>query len=239
MPGTSHGPASTGKPGEMGDGASVIHGKAGEGWGRLRQPLVLRLPPGYAVLIGVGVVILLVVAFSAGYSQGQSKANQRWQAMSEAEQGVASKVAPRGGTAASGGASANGSPSPGASANQGMAAAPVPGAERVFDDPALDPRKPGYQYYIIAHCSREEAQRLVAFMQERGRVEAAAVLLHNRPQYVVFVLVPFTREQTTSPEARDLKLKIFELGKVWASRTYRGPTNLSDTYMALYNPRPN
>lgn len=207
--------------------------------------MILRLPPGYAVLIGLGIVVLLVIAYSAGYSQGSSKAQERYRQALESNQIIAGRFDRPLPSAATGGTSGTSTPPPagttsgGVTANQGMTAVPQSGEERIYDDSRQDPRKPGYQYYIIAHCSRDEAQRLVAFLYEKGGVEAAAVLVHNKPLYVVFVTAPFTREQTTSREARELKQKITELGKVWASRTYRGPTNLSDAYLALYNPRPN
>lgn len=207
--------------------------------------MILRLPPGYAVLIGLGIVILLIIAYSAGYSQGSSKAQERYRQALESNQIIAGRFDRPLPSAATGGTSGTSTPPPAGAttgavtANQGMTAVPQAGEERIYDDSRQDPRKPGYQYYIIAHCSRDEAQRLVAFLYEKGGVEAAAVLVHNKPLYVVFVTAPFTREQTTSREARELKQKITELGKVWASRTYRGPTNLSDAYLALYNPRPN
>lgn len=229
--------------GPQATGTSAGSPRLGDSITRLRQPLILRLPPGYAVLIGLGVVVLLIVAYSAGYSQGASKAREKQLQAMETNQGIAGRLdrsAPAAvpDPAGRGVPPLAGSNTAGVTANQGMSTLPAAGAGRIHDDSRQDPRKPGYQYYIIAHCSRDEAQRLVAFLHERGGVEAAAVLVHNKPLYVVFVMVPFTREQTTSREARELKQKITELGKVWASRTYRGPTNLSDAYLALYNPRP-
>lgn len=244
--------------GSVGMGHRHAGGSGAESWARLRQPLVLRLPPGYAVLIVLGVLILLIVAYSAGYSQGGSSMTAKYDAQSRNEQNIASRMT-RGGTSVAGNSSTNsGAPrQPGANGTtaggnagrngtSGNNQAVVGGVTStatvvrgVYDDTSMDPRKPNYQYYIVAHCSKDEAERLVGFFGDRG-VEAAAVISHNRrSQYVVFVLRPFTREQTASNEARELKLKIFEWGKVWASREFRGPTNLSDAYMAVYHPKEN
>lgn len=234
-------PPSIAPPVESAEGPQPLG--TGEGWSRLRHPLVFRLPPGYAVLIGLGIIVLLVIAYSAGYSQGSAAARDQAQQAQANEQVLAGRVGTpsRAGSTPSptspSGAPATSSSRPGATQQPAQPAGADPADANIHDDPSLDPRKPGYQYLIIAHCSREEAQRLVAFMRERGGVEAAAVLVHNGRQYVVFVQTAFTSEQTTSNAVRELKLKIFELGKLWASRTYRGPTNLSDAYLALYKPK--
>lgn len=217
-----------------------------ENWARLRQPIVFRLPPGYALLIGIGALILLIVAFSAGYSQGGSSMKSIYETQQRNEQNIARRMVQ--GTGAAPGQNATNIPPRAGSGSNASGTNPVTAAngssasgavKGVYDDFTMDPRKPNYQYFIVAHCSREEAQRMVDFFDERG-VEAAAVISHNRrSQYVVFILRPFTREQTASSEARALKQKIFEWGKVWASREYRGPTNLSDTYMAVYSPKEN
>lgn len=121
----------------------------------------------------------------------------------------------------------------------GQAPAAVPEAaqdENASEKPAsgaVEKRKPGLNYLVMAFYPKDEADRLVAFLKARG-LEAQTNVVHNKALYHVVALRGFDAQGLRSKEYQAYKQQILLLGREWNTRN-KGPTNLSDVWPQRYD----
>lgn len=168
---------------------------------RAQHPMVLRLPQGYAVLIGVVLIGLLAVAYWTGQSRGYRRGTQLQLAASDP------------------------TPAPVAIADLNSRS---PGVDRPDNETAIanfpqiltltdDPRQVDHNYFVLAHYPRADAERLVGFLSDEG-VKAAAVRPKGKDHFQVIALRSFTKEQLESEAYEQYKQRLLRLGRHWHSK---------------------
>ncbi|MFP4144786.1 MAG: hypothetical protein ACLFV3_06545 [Phycisphaeraceae bacterium] len=192
--------------------------ETGEGiWAGARAPLVLRVPRGMAVLLGLGLLGLIVLAFVVGYEQGQSAAEQ---ATADAGSQSASPRLARAPAVPAGAAGLDASPAEGSQT-------PGSAGERA---PAW---KESESYLCVATHPHEVAERLAEYM--RGAGVEVGVIPHDNDRSKVVCRRGFG--DTSSSEAKRFRARIVnEIGPDW-DENHRGPTDLSDAYWIPYQAR--
>ncbi|MCC7204921.1 MAG: hypothetical protein IT441_07555 [Phycisphaeraceae bacterium] len=190
-----------------------------------RHPLILRVPKGYLVLLGLLLLGVLVLAFWTGHSLGYRSG------MKEGRASIEAQLPPIGAFTSSGADSVKPVGSP---VVTGQAAAVDPKALARINSPtrAQDPRQEGMNYLVLAHCSEDEARKLVSFLSEQA-LESAAFLPHNSSLFQVVVLRGFTAEQL-STDANDLRQRLLSLGRLWQQRYGGADFQRNGIYPAKY-----
>lgn len=191
-----------------------------------RHPLILRVPKGYLVLLGLLLLGVLILAFWTGHSLGYRSG------MKEGRASIEAQLPPIGAFTSS--TSSEPVRSPGQPAGTGTVSAVAPGTLVRIDKPtpAQDPRKDGMNYLVLAHCSEDEARKLVSFLSEQA-LESAAFLPHNSSLFQVVVLRGFTAEQL-STDANDLRQRLLSLGRLWQQRYGGADFQRNGIYPAKY-----
>jgi len=187
----------------------------------LRRPVVMRLPMGLMIVVLVGLLLVVMLAYWVGQQMGQAAAR--------AELNEAQRVLPTsGGRGGTGGLiSVDGQPIGGGnSATNGGTNGADPGSS------SMDPRVIGMNYLILARYPREEALRLVGFLREHG-VASMVVPTDNAGLYLVVDRQGFTPEQVRNEAYEQRKQELKRLGRLWKSAR-DGPTDLSDLYGQKY-----
>lgn len=220
---------------------------------RSQGPIVLRVPPGFAVVLAVLGVGVVVLAYWVGYSEGKrsqvaEQARQRRMLEQMEERAMLEMTRPSGTPlrAASSGPKPQ-APSPGRAAGaSGAPGAPgVPGVPGVPGAPGVtpaivmaggeDPRQKGLNYFVLIHYpveARGEAEALVGFLRARG-VDAAAILRHNGRLFQVVALRGFAPEELHSADRREYERRLRQLGRDWQVER-KGAGNLSDMYPSKF-----
>ncbi len=173
-------------------------------WTSLGQPLVLRLPRGYAILTGAAFLALMLLAYWVGHlrgfdaaaaeDRGDRQAEQRVYELGDARQVMPLEAPPGGPTVE-----------------------PLPAAEAVMEvrKPGRDPRQEGLNYFVLAHDEQKGAMKLLTFLWHRG-VDAAAFRYDNTELYSVVALDRgFGREQIRGEAYRQYERKLDQLGRKW------------------------
>lgn len=208
---------------------------------RSQGPIVLRVPPGFAAVLAVLAVGVVVLAYWVGYSEGKraqvaEQARQR-RTLEQMEERAMLEMSRTSGTPVS-----PGSPSPKPQAprpGRTGGAAGVPGVPGVT--PAIvtaggeDPRQKGLNYFVLIHYpveARGEAEALVGFLRARG-VDAAAILRHNGRLFQVVALRGFAPEELQSADRREYERRLRQLGRDWQVER-KGAGNLSDMYPSKF-----
>ncbi len=178
----------------------------------------IRLPVGYLWLAGAGGLVFLVGAFSTGYVRGQHEATAKLEReWLETRQPTLAVPPPEIKTAERTGRT---EPSPGR--QRGAAIDPPahsqarPRATATVDSQVLsDPRKEGFNYFILIHTHRDNAVELAVFCRQEG-VEAYAVPdKKNTSLYRVLVLPGYTKGQKSSEPIRALEERIAAATRKW------------------------
>jgi hypothetical protein len=182
----------------------------------------IRVPVGYLWLAGAGALVFLIGAFSTGYVRGQHEATAKLERewletrqptlavpppeIETARRPVGTKPSP-GHQAAAGSDPSAGSPG----GAQAKARTPATVDQRVLSDP----RKEGYNYFILIHTHRDNAVQLAIFCRQEG-VEAYAVPdKRNSSLYRVLVLPGYTKGQRSSEPVRALEERIAAATRKW------------------------
>lgn len=183
---------------------------------------------GRAVLCGLALVALVLVA----YSVGQSRSGQ------PGGPGGGGQAASGAGGAVTPDMLGRVQPVPVAPDNPPNAHQPVPNVPvTVHDGQGGDPREKGVNYFILAHYPEKEARKLVQFLSSQG-VETVAVRRKNSSRlYQVLALRPFPSGTLGSPQRSTYQRQLQRLGQTWKQR-HKGPTDLADMYPARYNGEP-
>lgn len=194
-------------------------------------PVVVRVPRGFAVLICVGVLGLIVLSYWVGYSRGRSAAEAELaEEVAELERAVGRAPRLAGGrldlavpdlaTRGAGDEAFSGrSGGIGRAGDAGGSGASV--------------LRPGLNYLVLARYPRKEAERLSAFLSSRG-VETAVVPTDNGEFFHVVGLRGFTTEEYRSGEQAAYERMMKQLGRDWKAFNAGRGHNLSDMYWKLY-----
>ena len=196
-------------------------GFEGEGvaWGPGRT---LRLPLGWVPVAGVAMVAVAVLAYIWGFSRGREDARL------EAGRALEASVASR-------------------SVSDPLAQEPLPGrggpsapgidqrASGPGDGPidaGQDPRRPGFNYFVLAHATTATAPELAAFCRDRG-LEARVVEDHNGVARKIVVLPGYVDGERRGDRVRAIEQRIVEVGLAWKSHR-RGNADFSGYYAELH-----
>jgi type II secretory pathway pseudopilin PulG len=187
-------------------------------------PVVVRVPRGFAVLICVGVLALMVLAYWVGFTRGQAALRHAHAEQIAALDRAAGRIPGAGRLVEV--------PTPDLTAGpQGDGGRAVEAQDRA--SAVGDPRQPGLNYLILARYPREEADRLARFLAGRG-VETAVIPTDNARFFHVVGLRGFTTDQYRAGVQAAYERQMRQLGRDWqASNAGRGH-NLSDMYWRLY-----
>ncbi|MBC23677.1 MAG: hypothetical protein CMJ32_07150 [Phycisphaerae bacterium] len=217
----------TGNPDEV-DRDTQGQGRSGQAESRkslLSPGMHLRVPTGYIWVSVAAVVGLLVLAYAAGYSRGQTEARtqvgqdkldrlEKTEAESRIQDPLVRTSQP---------VSTGEAPSPESSSSSST----IP--------PGTDPRKSGWNYFVIAHPPQARAMELATFLGEQG-LDACVVKDHNGRLRKVIV-VPGYRDsaERRSGQIQMLEERIRTAGRRWKN-LQRGNTDLGDYYPEKYVP---
>lgn len=177
------------REGEPGGGEDEAAGTPGNRWSQSAAPVVLRLPRGYAVLMGIGILLLLVLSHLAGDARGYRRGfNEAQQRAAAQQQRV---VAPE--------------------ERMGFWSPMVvePGSPE-------DPRLPGMYYFHLTDWPLEDSRRLVEFMRGHG-VAAFATPWHNN-LFRVWAGQGFSGEEEFRDVRQQYMDRLVRLGQKWFSR---------------------
>lgn len=211
----------------------------GEGGWAPGTPVILRLPRGVAVMMGVAALVVLLIAYFVGHAVGYRAAVLT--ARQDVEEASRMNEVANGGTR---------NPLPGIAGLQTGTTTPppaVPGTRSTAGGPTApekplaagqDPRVAGLNYFVLVQLDRTEAERLQRFMTENG-VESLLVPSHNGKSFQVVALKGFRGDQLAGSERRAYEQELRRLGRLWKSQN-KGASNLADMYPAKFavaNPR--
>lgn len=182
------------------------------------QPLLFRVPRGVAVMAVVVGLVVIILAYWVGRTQG------RHAALNEFGLSRTEPIAPEGGArpAPSGFA-------PPAEAPAGSARAAIPGPQPISasDLPREDTRQSGLNYLVLALYDRVGAERLVDFLGANG--VDATIVRSNNDRFSVIDLRGFTAKELEGSAYREHRNKLRRLGQIW-KREHNGATDLSDMW---------
>lgn len=168
----------------------------------------IRVPVGYLLLGAAAIMVLVVGAFTAGYTRGVSLARAEferdWPAIAEPLRRVPPPESAPSGTAAAGA-----DETADVMIDQ-AAAAGIPEWGPVLSDP----RRPGMNYFVLIHTRRDKAIQLAEFCRADG-VEAYVVKADNVSLYRVIALPGYERGQRDSAPVRRLEARIVEVANKW------------------------
>ncbi len=181
--------------------------ETGSGW--FGAGHTLRLPVGYILLAVGGGILLLALAFSAGYVRGHRQATtileQEWLATHQG----ALPVPPPEVQPALVQRSETGAPTK-TTAVTPLAPAKPSGPGQVLSDPRVE----GLNYFILIHTQRDNAVELARFCRQGG-VEAYAVPVKNGVLYRVLMLPGYAAGDRSSEPVRALEQRIAEVIRKW------------------------
>jgi len=202
-------------------------GAGGAAWGPGRT---LRLPMG---VVPAGVVLLVAVAVLAyvwGFSRG--RADARLEAGRALEASMASRTVEdpllREDLSTSEGGEAARRPRGGTGASLDEVSE-APGDVAVA---AGDPRRAGFNYFVLAHATPASAPELAAFCRARG-LEAHVVEDHNGVARKIVVIPGYVDGERRADRVRAIERRIVEVGLAWKSHR-RGNADFSGYYAELH-----
>jgi len=197
-------------------------------WSRLLNPVVLRVPRGYAVLLGAALAALVAMAYWVGHHRGSTHATMANQADLNAEDEVmrhaTALVADPIGTARPVGA-----PPP-----LRHTVDPTGDAD-IVSSGGKDPRKRGLNYLVLASDNQSGATRLLDFLWGHG-IEAAAYRYKNHGLFTVVAIEKgFAAGELRGKEYRQYYNRLKQLGQKWeatvnGARSFIKQGMLADKY---------
>lgn len=216
---------------EGGDGVASPASAAGS-WGPGRA---LRVPLGWIPVAAVVMVALAVLAYIWGFSRGRHDARLEAGRVLEASMASRSVLDPLAGDVSGGASGRTGSgegrgAAPEADARGASGTGGTGGAEIVSG--GGDPRRPGFNYFVLAHATPDTAPELAAFCRGRG-LEARVVQDHNGVARKVVVVPGYVDGERRSDRVEALERRIVEVGLAWKSHR-RGNADFSGYYPELH-----
>ena len=193
---------------------------------RSARPIVLRIPPGHAVvLVGVllGAIVLgYLVGWYRGEASGAARVEQKYEVQFQSRDDTLRKFgsSPPVAVPSSDNTSANRQLSP-----QPGAVSPAPGQDTSASTGG-DPRKIGLNYWVLSRLPADEAKRACAFLRDNG-VDSFANPIDNQGLCEVIALPGFTGR---TEKARQLETYLKRLGRIWRSE-HGGPEAFVTMYL--------
>jgi hypothetical protein len=186
----------------------------------------VRVPAGYLLLVGVGVIAAMVAVFVWGFSRGEATARSETAKTLEAAvaaRSVRDPLGDPGSTARTNEARAGG----------GIESEVGSGAARDVPEPIDgDPRQPGLNYFVLAHATVESAPELAAYCRGQG-LEAHVVADHNGVLRKVIVTPGYADGARRSETVQALERRIRDVGLSWKAQR-RGNADFSGAYAELF-----
>jgi hypothetical protein len=182
-------------------------------WALGGAPVLLRLPRGFAVVLVVAAVGLVVLAYRVGFSRGEAAAELRLIELADSGRPLLRQPPPL---------------------PQGSTPPPAEQAPRA---PAGllqgDLRQVGLNYLILARYPKDEAQRLREFLASRG-VETIAVPSDNARLFHVVAWPGFTGDQWSGPNGTAFVAEMRKHGAAWKLHNNNRGDDLRSMYWKLY-----
>ena len=194
-------------------------------WVGASVPIVLRIPRGLAVLCGVGLLLLLVLAYWVGASRGWSAAQSE---LADQQTDRATQGGTRGVGAVSISRLSEGEQEQGSSDSGD--------AGPVEIHTSLDERRErGLNYFRLVRTSREEGEQIAAFMAQ-AQIDIQLVLLDNDERCIVYsVERGFRSDERNSDARRQHESHLRALGNQWrALGSGRSHSNFNTMILDLY-----
>lgn len=195
----------------------------GQWWSQANGPVMVRIPRGYLVLLVASFLLLIVLAYWVGSARGY------YRVIRDLEEGTGPSGMARTSELQRGiDGSILGNPSKGTSAD------PSEGGEH--SGARGDPREPGKNYLILARYPLEDAQRLIAFLGERG-VEAKGIPAHTRGLWLVVATRGFDRTEVNAEAGTEFKNQMRRIGRAWQAQNGPQSDDLASMYFSRYDPK--
>jgi len=195
---------------------------------RAIRPIVLRIPPGHAVVLVAVVLGVLVLAYLVGWYRGEASGaadvHQKHQAQLREREERKRKYRPSPGPAAG---AANTITDRQLTLTPGTVA-PTPGTD-TSASAGGDPRKVGLNYWVLSRLPADEANRACAFLKDNG-VDSFANPIDNQGLCEVIALPGFTGR---TDKARQLEADLQRLGRIWRNE-HGGPEAFVTMYLRKY-----
>ena len=189
----------------------------------------LRIPLGFLWLLGVGVLVVGVIAYAFGYSRGKTAGfndgvAQRFGQDSAAATARAVQdplLKPAATPAVETGVTTARAQAP---SQNGQATTATNG----------DPRQKGVNYFVIARPADQIAAEMLAFCRAEG-LDAHLVSDHNAGRSRKIIVLPglASAEARKSPDAQKLEARIKTVGQRWKAKA-KGNKDFSDAYLELF-----
>ncbi len=187
----------------------------GPWWGGSGMPIVLRLPRGMAVLMIVGVLLLLLLAYWVGFTRGQGAAERHLDRQLQAEMELNRRTYRR--------------LLPVLSEDQ-----PVMIMPETENSPEIttmsDSREMGLNYMVLARYQPDEAARLAEFLLSQGVATVLDPVQNGRFYLVIAVNQGFSADQLSSGQRREYEAWLKEIGISW----WRYNGNKGDKLETMY-----
>jgi hypothetical protein len=199
----------------------------------------LQIPVGYVLLAAAGVLLLLMVSYMVGHSQGKNVGRMVYEEQMGGSHlvGNEARVARDPLESTTTPSAANTRPPRTAQPSSGTSQAqnqppPVIGAERGWGPIESDPRQAGMNYFVLAATTPDGAMRLAEYCRERG-LETYVVSGNNSRLRRVIALPGFEAGDRNSPATRAVENLIHSIGDTW-KRQEPGASDLRDAYPERY-----
>jgi hypothetical protein len=192
----------------------------------------LRITPATLMLAGLGLFLLVIIAYEIGHARNVSTQKQTDHVSTEKVTDLRHNPI-NGLLLRTGDGSLETALAPGNESPTGTSHPPVSSPSGGTSGGG-DPRVPGYNYFCIATMTpkyQADAEKAVAFLQ-RNRVDAAIIPVDNRWLQVV-ALRGF--DSASSPQAKEYESLLRSLGRAWKAE-HRGWSDWSDLYAIKYKP---
>lgn len=172
-------------------------------------PIALRVPRGLAVVVLVGLLLLMALAYWVGSARGRGAAEAAYEARLDAGAGV---PGPRG----MGGISISTQQEPPASAGAGgSGGAADPGGGPRVEPTYDDPRERGLNYFRLVATSPEEGREIAQFMAQ-ARIDTHLYLVDNSGLCIVYAVERgFRSDELNSDARRQHESHLRALGNQW------------------------
>ena len=190
---------------------------------RVTPPIVLRLPPGYALMV-VGLLVgLIVLAFwvgkYVGYDGGFRRGYDKHRAEMDSAQARRARYQPAGVAPAVGAVDNTNVDNPSASGT----------GDGVLAATGGDRRKVGLNYWIVSRLPQPEADDACRFLKDNG-VDSFVHPLDNSSLCHVIALLGFTGENEA---AMQFKGELERLGRIWKTE-HKGTDAFRTMFLSKY-----